>query len=405
MYERVIAKHNNPFPTQIIRAKSFSRELLLLLTPNEQFELSKSTPPSNYIAYLDLAMHQAGIVPTYREKGVCKKTDNFVVDSQLQNWWNGEAIPGPSKQKKIESVFSTLPTKWFNRRYFCNRFQMHLATQDLFYISSRNTKYAVEEANRFIDEIISNWRPKGRSKDKLNLSGPVNRGGFCLNQLHQSQFISLSGDSDPSPENTEKYNIKYDLSIDSFSDVGVNIAEFIANIYQQPERLSIIPYMFCLLCLGDDDGSNYKNELFIDFLSILNCARFLQSQTIDQEPLLRNSQTAIHIHQLFLQVNDYYYSDYWSVEEQSIRMAETHRLRNEVGNKSTIAIPNFETLEHPIIQLTEILEEITKKEVGLDSPIPKLLADFRDLYLDNYKISGLSEKEIIKSLLTKFTDY
>lgn len=417
MYGQVKAKKktNNPFPTQEVRAKSFARELKALLLPNEECVNLKDQEYRKYIEALNDAMFRVDADFSYEHNGESKISPDYISKSRLSDWWHGKSIPEPSKQVDIEKAFPNLATKWFDRSHFSNRFQLHLATLDLHYIDSKDSKYADNEAATLIKKIIDDWKPK--KSNRLEISGPKKRGGYNLDQHVAAKMFMPEANVDFLAECEVKSKIKYDLSLGPVSYVDSLIPEGISNMYQEGNPLSIVPYMFCLLCLGADDDSNYKHDLFLDFLSVLNCAFFLVYKQAGGMIFIPNDDIGTSILKLFFQVNEYYYDDIWSVENQKKRRAEGEIRTQKLKNKGLTLDPiPAHACNQPIFHLSDILEDIITNKIPLtpanESEIqeltihtPRLFKDLRKFYLNLYTISGMTEEEIMDNMLKKIRDY
>ena len=328
-------------------------------------------------------------------------------------------------------VFPKLTNKWFERKSFTHRFQIHLASLDLQYIDSIDSEYAEYEATKMIETIILDWKPKGhRSSRDLIISGPIERSGFNFKEYElMKSFKSPSTIQNINDSFTQKYKkkmkIKYDLTIGKTSSyVGINLPKPIAEIYQINYPLSIVPYMFTLLCLSEDNESNYKSDLFLDFLSLINCTQFLLFKEYGGVFDFNNDRVGGHIIALFLQINDFYYDDYWSIEKQKSRskkskeFSEKMKLDKSNQGLNFIPIPDLSILNYPALLLTDTLEDIIKSEASDDMEpytteeineltlqVPQLLVDFREFYFNLFKITGHTEDQIVSKLLKKFKSY
>ncbi|MBL1319689.1 MAG: hypothetical protein COA63_001330 [Methylophaga sp.] len=417
MYNRIIAKkkRNKPFPTQEFRAKSFARELKVLLFPDEDRVNLKKQEYRKYIDALNEAMFKAEVDFSYKINGKSKTSDEFISKSRLSDWWHGKSIPEPKKQVDIEKAFPNLAAKWFDRCNFSNRFQLHLATLDLHYIDSKDSNYAHNEASSIIDKIIEDWKPK--RSNRLKISGPKKRNGYDIEQHVTAEMFMPESNAAFLAECKIKAKIKYDLSLGPASYVDSLIPEGISNMYQEGNPLSIVPYMFCLLCLGADDDSNYKHDLFLDFLSVLNCAHFLVSKQAGRVTFIQNDDVGTSILKLFFLVDEYYYNDCWSYENRIKR--QKHK-QNIVAKKKALGIkfdpiPGAYFINNPPYVLTELFENIINSSSygfadenelqHLRIDIPQLLKELREFYISLYKISDLTEKEVMDSLLKNFRSY
>lgn len=410
MYRKVFRKNKGkiPFPTQEIRVKSFARELKLLLLSDQKNIGIKKPEYGKQINALNNLMIKVGADFSYKDKGELKTSPDFISKSRLSDWWNGKAIPSPAKQLNIEKSLPNLASKWFDRSSFSNRFQLHLATLDLNYIDSRNSSYAANEAWSILDKITSDWRPKGYSNNELEISGPWERAGYHSNCLIKEDSIQKK--------------IKYDLTLGPVSHVDTEVPQAIAEIYQQGNPFSIISYMFCLLCLDEErNNSGHKNDLFLDFLSALNCAHFFIYKKYRGMPPHGRDKAATNITKLFLHISEYYYDDYWSPKNEQKRHFKHQAGLEKAKTEGLTSYSTFNTdlFNHPSVFLSDTLKGIIAdtpqystlqpdEKSELRALIKKstiLLSNFRKFYIDLYKISGLTEEEVVQSLLSRFWRY
>jgi len=417
MYRKIITKKKHPFPTHEVRAKSFARELKDRLFDEQNNINIESFGYEKQIDALNKLMFEASADLSLKAKEKAEPPTDFTSKSRLCAWWKGKSIPSPANQLDIESLFPYLPAKWFDRCTFNNRFQLHLATLDLNYIDSKDSSYADNDALSILNKIISDWRPKGYSNNELEISGPWERAGY-----QPAPYTFNYHSSSLSKKNSAQEKIKYDLTLGPPSYVDIKLPHEISDIYQLGNPFSIIPYMFCLLCLGEDESnSGYKNDLFLDFLSALNCAHFFIYKQYRGMPPQGGDKAATNVITIFLRVSQYYYDDYWSPKNENQRhlehLAGLKKAKSE--NLTVYSTFNIELLNHPSIALSDILKEIITDASQYPSLQPKeeealqvlltnaaiSLTNFRKFYVNLYKVSGLTEKEVADSLLSKFWHY
>jgi len=418
-YDRVVArkKDENCFPTQEIRARSFARELKTLLFSNEnQVNLETQEYP-RLINLLNEASLKVGCDFSYKSKGEIKDKVDFISKSRFSGWWNGTSIPEEKKQADIEKVFPNLTNKWFERERFSNRFQLHLATLDLHFIGSQDINYAHNQASIILNKIRFDWEPQN-SIGHIKISGPQERAGYDSHQytsIRTSDFYASLVGQERINIISRQGKIRYDLSLGGTSCPGISIPSYITEIYHPEVPSSIIPYLFCILCLcEDEENSNFKHDLFLDFLSAINCYYFLAKDLTGSKLL-----------PLFINIFDYYYDDYWSPLNKKLRDDGRARQKQELKNDSeeethSITLDYLLSSFHdPAYRLADTLEKFIKEETKYFSfddasddslykmtvSVPKLLINLRKFYIDLYRISGLTENQIMNNLLNKFRLY
>jgi len=417
MYRKITTKNKHLFPTYEVRAKSFSRELKSHLLDRQGNINIENFGYEKQIDTLNNLMFEARADLPFKSKEKVEPSTDFTSKSRLSAWRKGKSIPSPANQLDLENLFPYLPAKWFDRSTFNNRFQLHLATLDLKCIDSKDSTYAANDASSILNKIISDWMPKGYSNNELEISGPWERAGYQPMPYTFDYHSQILIKEDP-----VKGKIKYDLTLGPISYVDIKIPLEISEVYQQGNPFSIVPYMFCLLCLSEEQGnSNYKNDLFLDFLSALNCAHFFIFKHTGGMVPHGSDKVGSSVIKLFLRVSEFYYDDHWSPENQKQRHSK-HLVA--LKKAKTEGVPpsspfNIDLFNHPSVFLSDILQEIIYDEeqyASLQSSekdeFQKVLANaaislthFRKFYVNLYKISGLTEKEVSDSLLSKFWHY
>lgn len=267
-YEVRRAKLN--FATKEIVIRGFARELkyILLKGENQDPKNPEFTRVANALNNL--------ITEKYRnnsEKDKFSYTD-LISSSGFSNWWAGKKYPEPENRAKIDLLIPGLLGKWFDRKNFKNRMQLHLASLDIFLMPSicncsPNEKQANQnlkklcnkclveaqtDAESILKKIHEDWQPQYTEKSTydVSISGPKNR----TDKFHSS-------------------SIDFDLSLEEPSFVGLEIPYQILNSYQEGNPYSVVEFLFLLIGLDMKTACEYRNDLILDFMTALNCSALM----------------------------------------------------------------------------------------------------------------------------------
>ncbi len=334
-------KEKIKLPTNRICKHGFVRELKTRLLEPDQIEPDSPQYEKVQGALVDLLIDQN----EFPEEGLFS-------EGTYNKWWNGKGFPNGKNRKILDAAFPGLPDKWFRRERFGNRFQRYLGCLDLPYLhgpsSSCRPGLAFESAETILVGINRDWKPVSsgylQTMD-IHLRGPDKRGGLNVWKNHlYGQSPSGSKPCYPGrgkriPD--ERESIDYDLTIGARSFIGLSIPEVLDGIYQENNVLSVIPFLFALLCWELRGASHYRLDLVFDFLSSLICA-----QIILQEKYWFMCSTTIRdriersVFDLLRTASQYFYEEVpFSVEQELKRF-------DELTRQALKRLPPGSNLEH-----------------------------------------------------------
>ncbi len=403
MYETAKYKGNDFLFTKSIRVKGFSRELKSTLL-KKKVQLGDSQEYEKVTSALNIVMKSKDANFSYKRKNEVITKDDYISKNRYSEWWRGKAILEPKIQVEMNSAFDGLANKWFGRSIITNRFQLYLSSLD--FKSLSDEQHAQNEAIESLGSITEDWRPKISDNGcaYISISGPSSRAGYLYSPAH-------SKITDP------RQHEQYDLTIGIPSYTGIDIPQYIADIYQKYYFGSIIPYMFCLLCTNTDNDSNYKNDLLLDFLTALNCIDFILK---DEHSITINDKNIEIISSLSTYVTSSFYTDYYSSDKSK-------KIEKKYYNDPKFdGLPSLEKLNHPLNALAEtfnmILQEyLTEKEFSqfyrdyyaqnigsineasfITQTTFSLLENMRNNFFKLFERAGFSANEAIDKILSPF---
>ncbi len=315
--------------TKEISIRGFVRELKSLLLDNKKNIFKKAEYKAVSNAYESLVKE---CIKSYSVAISADFQTELIGSSGYSDWWLGKKYPMPINRTNIDILIPGLVEKWFDRKYFKNRMQMHLASLDIFHMSlGCNCKTsetetglndsigqycdkclleAISDAEQILNKIHKDWRPQltGFDTSDVCISGPKDRAVAETNEQLTSQTESYKAKE-------ERMKIDFDLSLEKSSLIGLNFPYQIMKTYHDGNALSVVQFLFLLICMNIKTECEYRNDLILDFMTALNCAAllmFVKHKSIYTNPF---DYIENNIQKIVMSVSELFYEESFHIKE------------------------------------------------------------------------------------------
>lgn len=432
-------KAKNNFRTKEIVIRGFVRDLKSRLLSGQDYSLENGEYSLVAEAFEEMTGRiDISLLDEFYDEEKGTYEISFVESSCYSKWWNGLQYPfNRNKKKLIEILFPGLLSKWFERSNFRNRLQLHLASMDLFVFSKNcNCKEkidfrsycenclseALEEAKSILEAIHSDWKPEYTRYLKafdICISGPEQRAGLNVWKNHVESSLSHE-------KSDVRECIDFDLSLDGGSNIGIQLPKEIADLYQDENLLSVVQFLFTLVGLNLHAESEYRDDLILDFMTAMNCAGFYLSVKHGMSYSPTAGFFDEKLQEMLIHSSEYFYDEPMDI---NAALVEYELLTKRELTQSSITYPITLFDCHSGYQLTELFFELIRvaikrddvrtylenlKEIChpdnehqslfdkyLEQPFLRVFKSFeaaRVRYLNHFKITGYSQKELISEL-------